>query len=410
VIAMKKRILVTGATGFVVPYIIPDLIKNGYEVVCLARSKGGKSAQKRVDESLSFVDPFVKGYSVIEGDITKPNLGIVGNLKTRFDEFFHGAASISFRDKDAELTKLTNVQGTKNVLDFCDKEGIPKIDYLSTLYICGRWKSLRFFENDLYKDQEFKNPYEQTKFEAEKLVQEFQQKHRDASVSIYRLGIVVGDSKTGKANNFSGYYNLAQLFVVLKNRVLEAIKVNPEPYRKSGFYVDEGNGNGSSTLVFPVRIPCHPRQSVNLVTVDYVRNIICSLMRNEENRGIFHITNQDPPTVEWLFDASLSFLGLSGYHLVDLAEGQALSKSILDVAMKEILYNVEVTIWNKCRAYLPYLAGEPVFDDFNARLATGMLHPRISEETIKTLLSYALRSEFGRRKVTEAREVAMAAS
>lgn len=410
-----KKALITGVTGFVMSHIACMLIREGYQVYCLARNRRDESARQRIAKALNFVDSSIResDYKVIEGDITKPNLGIINPqiMKVQFDEFWHGAASISFKDEDEENTHKVNVDGTQNVLNFVSAQHILTIRYFSTAYVCGRWKKTRFFETDLDCGQQFKNPYEATKFEAEKLVHKFQKQYVDKAISIYRLGIVVGNSKTGKASNFSGYYALAKMFYSLKKFVIKEMQRNPVKCLKSGFCVTS-NGNGHRDLLFPVKIPCHPYRNINLVTVDYVTDVICQLAGDKKNQGIFHIVNQDPPTIQWLFDVSLKFLGLSGFYPVPINDKNAIVDSLHEVAKSEFLRDIELSIWKMCGAYIPYLTGEPVFDDFRTRSVTMKTHPEITEQTIGTLLGYAVKTDFGRfrRKVKKVKDVAMTTS
>ena len=58
-------------------------------------------------------------------------------------------------------------------------------------------------ETELIRPTSFKNHYEETKFEAELLVEELK---KDVAVTIIRPGIVRGHSKTGETIKFDGPY------------------------------------------------------------------------------------------------------------------------------------------------------------------------------------------------------------
>ena len=77
---------------------------------------------------------------------------------------------------------------------------------MSTCYVSGRYDG-EFTEDDLDAGQTFLNHYEATKFEAEALVRKAMANGLPATV--YRPGIVVGDSTTGSTQKYDGPYFLA---------------------------------------------------------------------------------------------------------------------------------------------------------------------------------------------------------
>lgn len=68
-----------------------------------------------------------------------------------------------------------------------------------------------FLEDQLDTGQTFQNHYEHTKFEAEQLVRNAIADGLPAT--IYRPGIVVGDSVTGETQKFDGPYFLLQFLM-----------------------------------------------------------------------------------------------------------------------------------------------------------------------------------------------------
>ena len=65
-------------------------------------------------------------------------------------------------------------------------------------------------EDELDRGQTFRNPYEETKFQAEKIVQ---RAAATLPVTIFRPCSVVGDSRTGEIDRFEGPYYLGILLV-----------------------------------------------------------------------------------------------------------------------------------------------------------------------------------------------------
>lgn len=380
-----KQILLTGGTGFIGSHMAYKLLENGYNIIFLAREKRGESAYSRVKNALSFVGPcskFLSQFQVIDGDITEP-ISDFTECKD-VEEVWHLAASISFKQEHAERTYNANVVGTKNVIDF-SRKARAILHYFSTAYVCGSYKG-RFFEEDLDCGQRLRNPYEETKFEAEKLV-----RGSKLDSNIYRLGIVVGNSKTGRTPVFTGYYTFARMLCYIRDSILDAISKNGISYFNNGFFT-----NGDGFLKFPVKIPCHPESTVNLIPIDFLVNGIYAIASNLKSLGkTFHIVNPRPPTVRWIFDTSLEIMKMRGFQLVDLNNPSAVSESIEEAGSKQILYKIEMSIRDLCGAYLPYITSEPVFDDFNTR-SFGVLIPPLRKELIKKLLEYAIKRNFGR--------------
>ncbi len=93
---MKKRVLVTGASGFVGPYLVAELENSGYEVFGMDRSAG----------------------SDFQADLLDPDSLDQVVRKTDPDYICHLAGFSSVKDSfdNPELCKKINVDGTRNLL------------------------------------------------------------------------------------------------------------------------------------------------------------------------------------------------------------------------------------------------------------------------------------------------------
>lgn len=205
----KRTIFITGATGLVGSYLLKILLSSGHKVYALARSANNKSAEKRILEVLKFWGENISTEKlyIVEGDITNASLGL--NEKTRellrneVEEVFHSAAITDLNQPIAKMRKV-NIEGTGNVLDLTREFNKPiKINHISTAYIYGDYSGV-FKETDLDVGQRFYTNYEETKFKAEKLVEEYRK--QGLWIDIYRPSIVIGDSKTGKTFQFKHIY------------------------------------------------------------------------------------------------------------------------------------------------------------------------------------------------------------
>ena len=103
-----------------------------------------------------------------------------------------------------EIARRVNVQGTANVIEFArSRKEFTRLQYVSTCYVSGDYDG-EFPEDEIDLGQGFLNHYESTKFEAEVLVRRAIRAGLPAT--IYRPGIVVGDSVTGETQKYDGPY------------------------------------------------------------------------------------------------------------------------------------------------------------------------------------------------------------
>lgn len=152
---MEKKIIVTGASGFIGNYVVKKLISSGHEVVPLYHSK----------------EVFFHGAEAISCNLADKNM--VEKLKNQpgiesVDTVIHIAGLV--RGKADHWSFIdTNVNGTKNLVDFCKEINVKRMIYFSTYGVYGK--------NNLEMVNEASdiiNPetYETTKLLGEKLVRE----------------------------------------------------------------------------------------------------------------------------------------------------------------------------------------------------------------------------------------------
>lgn len=392
-IKFNKTVLLTGGTGFIGRHIAHQLIKDGVCLRLLIRKRNSEDIKERVRNVFRSIIPqntdYNDSYEVLEGDIKEQNLLLndadCENLKNKIDEVWHCAAALSFEEKNAKETKKVNVEGTKNVLDLACRIGARKFHFISTAYVCGD-RIGKVFETELDCDQKLRNPYEESKFEAEKLVKRYEEQYK-LYTTIYRPSIVVGNSKTGYTSSFAGYYYIARLLHHLKTKISNDVKKNPKKYITSNIYLK------NSKLYLPIRILCSNSSTVNLINVDYVAELITSIAKNSKSNGkAFHVVNPAPPACSSLYGNTLDILGINGCKLVNLSE--FIESKPADV----IIAKIENDLYKSSELYVPYLLNEPEFDTTNVERILGIHYkqpPKISREMINHLLSYAIQSNFG---------------
>jgi thioester reductase-like protein len=259
-------VLFTGFPGFIGARLLPKLLQRTHQIAfeCLVQERFLAAARTEI-AAIESRHPEARGrLAIVTGDITHPGLGIeaaaAAALKRRLVGACHLAAVYDLAVK-RDVGMRINVQGTRNVLAFlADARRLRRLDYVSTAYVSGRTKGV-FRENDLDVGQSFKNHYEETKFLAEVDV-----RRSGLPATVYRPGIVVGDSRTGETAKFDGPYF-----------VLSAMEKLPSP----GAFLRIGSG----------------RNPVNLVPVDFVIEALASLATSETSLGkTYHLTDPRPVT------------------------------------------------------------------------------------------------------------------
>ncbi|MBA7593435.1 hypothetical protein ES703_00355 [subsurface metagenome] len=239
-------ILVTGASGFIGQALTPLLLAKGRKVYALSRHPPVGSRK---------LVPLI-------GDIIEPDLGL-DLVPKDITNVYHlaGVHALRSEDKDGSIWK-TNVEGTRNVLDFCLKHDIRRLSFISTAYT---WTV---------------NPYGQSKIENESAITEFAKEH-NIEVTILKPSIVMGTAEHPYPGHFSRFISM----VVQTHRRAELIRRKIE---------------GSLRLpgIEPLfRIRGNPEGKLNLIQIDQVAGGIANA-----HAGTFWLTHPDPPTLQQLAD------------------------------------------------------------------------------------------------------------
>ncbi|MCX7926648.1 MAG: SDR family oxidoreductase [Candidatus Omnitrophica bacterium] len=254
----KKTILLTGATGLVGSYLLKELLNAGQRVFVLSRATGDKTAESRVEQVVNFWDKDTlknnrENLKVFNSDITRQNLGLSSreykDIQQQTNIIYHSAAITEFNWPLEEIRKI-NVEGTRNILELAKgAKNIERINHLSTAYVCGNYNGV-FSENDLDKGQSFNTTYEQSKFEAEKLVVEYRKK--GLWIDIFRPPIIVGETQTGKTIKFQGFYQLLymcrlEIFDVLPGKDIEVNMVAVDALARSIILISDKSSEKNKT-------------------------------------------------------------------------------------------------------------------------------------------------------------------
>ena len=213
-----------------------------------------------------------KKVQLVRGDITKERFGlekeVYADLVGKVTHIIHTAADLRLNAPLEDLREI-NVHGTLNVLKLGEdadfNHGIQRFSHISTAYVAGGRKG--FVNEDSLTDKYgFLSNYEKSKFEGE-----IEVRKSGLPVSIFRPGMVVGDSQTGYVKTFNTVYVVLRLYLTGKLRI----------------------------------VPVSPSLKVNMVPVNYVADAVSSLTFEQDAEGqTFHLTapSDSLPTVRELVD------------------------------------------------------------------------------------------------------------
>lgn len=201
---------------------------------------------------------------VLEGDVVDMHLGLSGGEYARLcdevTEIWHLAA-ISYLGVPKDEARRVNVEGTRNVLELGrDARSLERLCHFSTAFVSGDREGV-VCEDELDAGQGFRSAYEETKYQAEKLVR---RAAKDLPVVVFRPPIVVGDSKTGEIDRLDGPYYLSILLV-------------------------------TSPLAVPLPLPGNGSAPLHVVPVDFLVDAVAAIARDGRSVGrTFHIVDPSP--------------------------------------------------------------------------------------------------------------------
>lgn len=365
--------LLTGATGLLGRYLLKDLLLSGVRLAVVARNSRKQSAARRIDEIRAFWEAELNRELpqpiCLTGDVRLPNLGLSKSdrqwVADHCNSCLHNAALLNFCNAPREQEPwVTNLQGTIEVIEFCRASGIEQLHHVSTAYVCGnRMGTIR--EDELDCGQEFRNDYERSKFEAEKIVV-------DAAgfdcKTIYRPAVITADSTNGYTTTYHGLHLYLRLMSMLVPQV--------EP--------DE-NGIRHTRI----RLPMTGNEPRNVVTVDWVSQVMTHLFLQPAAHGkTFHLSPDVKLTPRQLIEACYKYFGSAG---VEFCGSRFPEEHELGDFEKNFLPNVGV--------YHSYDRCDPHFDHQNLKRHAGHIPcPVIDEPTIHRFLRFGEQDRWGKRR------------
>jgi nucleoside-diphosphate-sugar epimerase len=183
----SKRILVTGATGFVGGHVCDQLLQQGNTVRALIRNPESSNSKKLRSW----------GVDIVIGDLF--DVASVERAIAGVDVVYHLAGA--YRDGKLFRTELmkTNVDGTRNMLNAALQAGVQRFVHCSTIGVHGDIQNPPATENSPYNPGD---SYQESKVEGERVVLEYMNKGLPAV--IFRPGGVYGPGDTRFLKLFKG--------------------------------------------------------------------------------------------------------------------------------------------------------------------------------------------------------------
>lgn len=269
--APPEAVLVTGFPSFTAMRMVRKVLTADDEarLFLLTREKFHTAASDFLN---GIPDGQRRRVRIVVGDVCDMDLGLAGSeYRDLADEVttIHHTAGIYYLGVDRAVAQRVNVDGTRGVIELAGEcRRLRRLCHWSTALVSGRRRGV-VLEDELDEGQTFRNFYEETKFEAEKLAH---QAARRLPVTILRPGIIVGDSQTGEIDKFDGPYYLMVLIV-----------------------------RGPMDMGLP--LPGRGAAPMHAVPIDFVVEAAYALSKDERAAGgTFHLTDPNPFSARQIYD------------------------------------------------------------------------------------------------------------
>jgi len=149
-------ILVTGATGFLGSEVAKQIAQQGENLVCIKRSNS-------IIPSLLI--PYAAQIRWVEADIL--DIFALEDALQGVTQVYHCAAWVSFNPSHKKLMIKTNVEGTANLVNFCNEYNI-RLVHVSSIAAIGEAKPGELIsENNHLEETPHDNAYAISKYESE---------------------------------------------------------------------------------------------------------------------------------------------------------------------------------------------------------------------------------------------------
>ncbi len=265
-----RDILITGFPSFVARKLVATIIENEPEATL--RLVVRPDYIDEADRQLRDMEAPRDRIHLLSGDVVALDLGLSGReyleLVARVTDIYH-IASIWFLGVERSEAFEVNVAGAQNVLDTAyEMQNLVRLNHFSTAFVAGDRTGV-IMEDELAQGQNFRNAYEESKFEAERAMREAM---HHLPISIFRPSIIVGDSHTGEIDRMAGPYYLINAIVNMPS-------------------------------ILPIPLPGKGDKPLNLVPIDFVCEAMHRIsLRDDTASRTFHLCDPNPLSARSVFE------------------------------------------------------------------------------------------------------------
>ncbi len=376
----RGDLLLTGSTGFLGMELLARLLEDtDRRVWAPVRAGDDSEAEARLRATLATLLPDPGMYServvAFAADLTQPRLGLGerrrDEIAEHVGEIIHSAASVSFT-LPLEEARQINLEGTRRMLELAAdchaRGGLTRYAHVSTAYVAGD-HSGDFTELDRDLGQGFNNTYEQSKWEAERLVGE---RGAELPVQIFRPSIVVGHERSGWTASFNVIYTPLRMYA-----------------------------RGALPL-----IPARRSAPVDIVPVSYVARSILALDDAGAGRTFNLVAGPDAPTMGELIDLTVSHFDGPPIRTVS----PAVYRRTIEPVLTRRATPAQRRWIEQSAVFFPYFSTGIRFRDDATRAALeplGVQAPALGDY-FERLVDFAVGCKWGGRKVGRAQALAAA--
>lgn len=278
-----RHALITGFPGFIARRLLTKLVltDDALRVTGLVAPGQADPARAAIAElDRLHPDSQVAGrVEVVVGDVTATDLGLPApTARGLLDDIteIHHLAAVRALDAERRRAERVNVLGTEHALAFGRAaRRLERFVHFSSAFVSGDRTGV-VMEDELEVGQQFRNPYERTKHDAELRVRGAAV---DLPVTIIRPAGVVGDSRTGEIDQFDSIYHLAMLIA-------------------------------ASPASVPVPLAGDGHAPLNLVPVDYLVDAVQAICAQDESVGrTYHVVDPNPLSARRVYDTVAEHVG-----------------------------------------------------------------------------------------------------
>ncbi len=266
----NRDILITGFPSFVARKLVSTIIED--EPDATLRLLVRPDYVDEADRQLQKMDAPRERIHLLSGDVVALDLGLSGReyleLIARVTDIYH-IASIWFLGVERSEAFEVNVLGARNILDTAyEMQNLKRLNHFSTAFVAGDRTGV-IMEDELDENQNFRNAYEESKFEAEKGMREAM---HHLPISIFRPSLIVGDSTTGEIDRMAGPYYLINAIVNMPS-------------------------------ILPIPMPGKGDKPLNLVPIDFVCRAMHRIsLRPDSASKTFHLCDPNPLSARLVFE------------------------------------------------------------------------------------------------------------